>query len=74
MTHKKSSEIRIGTGAKVPCQQCANRSTTCHSNCLKYLDFVKQNDILKEKKHKANMHDDYAHNKYWAFNGRKRGE
>ena len=45
---------------KVPCPpKCPDRSATCHSTCKKYLDFVKENELAKQKKYRE--HDiDYA--------------
>ena len=38
---------------KVPCaKDCPDRSATCHCTCKKYLDFVKEHKLAKEKKYK----------------------
>lgn len=45
---------------KVPCPpKCPNRSMTCHSTCQEYLDFVKENEAARQKKHREN-NIDYA--------------
>lgn len=37
-----------------PCKDCKDRTSTCHSKCLKYIDYVQKNEaykaIVKEKK------------------------
>ena len=40
---------------KAPCLNCLNRTITCHSTCKLYIDFKKENDRIREEKHKINI-------------------
>lgn len=40
---------------KVPCKNCSDRHTMCHSTCEKYLKFKKQNDEIREIKKRVNQ-------------------
>lgn len=52
---------------KVPCPpKCPDRSATCHCTCEKYLDFVKENELAKQKKYRENNID-------WALVDIKKG-
>ena len=43
---------------KAPCLNCEDRTITCHSECEKYKDYIKQLAAYKEKE-KANLLDGY---------------
>lgn len=64
---------------QAPCLNCPDRKIidgkSCHCTCIKYLEFKKQNDILKEKinKSKQSAQDWYGFKeaKYKRINKRR---
>lgn len=39
--------------AKVPCKDCPDRVVSCHSTCIKYLEYREQRDADNEARRKA---------------------
>ena len=40
---------------KAPCLNCPDRTIVCHSNCELYINYKKENDKIREEKHKINQ-------------------
>lgn len=60
---------------QAPCLNCPDRYPTCHSKCIKYLEFKKQNDMLKEEINKSKQSEQdwygFKEAKYKRINKRR---
>ena len=44
---------------KVPCKDCGERTSDCHSNCKKYLRWSKERQKILDEQHKQKIIDQY---------------
>lgn len=47
-----------------PCYKCDKRSISCHSECVDYLKFIKENESRREQEHKEKDIERYMGEKY----------
>ena len=45
-----------------PCQNCSDRSITCHDGCGKYKDYQSRNQMVNEARKQANFIHEYFQN------------
>ena len=59
---------------KAPCLNCPDRTMNCHSTCSLYINFKKENDKIREEKHKIKQmeQDLYGFNKQKIKKSHKR--
>ena len=53
---------------KAPCKNCEDRKVRCHSKCNKYADYVRNNEILKQKKREEKINTSSG----WGYIPRKK--